>query len=191
VERLILASASPRRAELLRNLGVAFEVIPAGIDETVEADLSPQEMVKAVAGRKARDVGRRVDKGIVLAADTIVVQADRVMGKPSDRDEAVCMLNSLSGKTHRVYTGVTVLSCPDGREVRACECTVVKFRQLPGRLISDYVDTGEPFDKAGGYGIQGYGAFLIEAIYGCYYNVVGLPLARVNQLLESFGCAFL
>lgn len=183
---IILASGSPRRRQLLEQLGLSFTVQSSDVDESVEPGLSPAAMVEQLSLRKGQAVAERVGPdSLVLAADTVVALGDAVLGKPQDRAKAVSMLTSLSGKTHQVYTGVTLLG--GGRRVTEHETTAVTFRSLSREEIVAYVDTGEPMDKAGAYGIQGYGALLVERLEGDYFNVMGLPLCRLGRMLAAFG----
>lgn len=182
---LILASASPRRASLLRQIGIPFEVVPSDVSEDVTLSPEPKEHALELARRKARDVaGRRAD-GIILGADTVVVLDGEILGKPHGADEAVQMLRKLSGRWHEVITAVVLLDPSKGGSHEAVEVTRVKFRDLSGEEVEEYVASGESMDKAGAYGIQGMGAVLVERIEGCYFNVVGLPLARLVEMLRG------
>lgn len=183
---LILASSSPRRQELLRQIGLHFAVIPSKLEEKT-AERNPAKRVKALALAKAQEVAERTGHGLVLGADTIVVNGGRILGKPGSSAEAAAMLRILSGRTHRVYTGIALVDAATGRSRAVTECTLVKFRSLSEREIEAYVASGEPLDKAGAYGIQGHAAVFISGIKGCYSNVVGLPLSRFWQLLQDFS----
>jgi len=183
--QIVLASSSPRRQELLRQVGVSFVIDAPEVDEHVREPLAPANLVEQLALRKARTVARRHPGRIVLGADTIVVVDGEVLGKPADRADAVAMLERLSGRSHQVLTGVAVVQ--DGRELVEHEETVVRFAPLTREQVEWYVSTGEPMDKAGAYGIQGRAAALISGISGDYYNVVGLPLYRTIQMLSQFG----
>jgi septum formation protein len=187
--RLILASQSPRRQELLRVLGWPFDVIPSGVDESSSpTDLAPPELARWLAEQKAEDVARRYPGAFVIGADTIVVLGDRVMGKPADADDARRMLRSLSNATHRVITAIALRRAgpePLGRsEVVSTEVT---FRPLTENEIEAYLLTGEPMDKAGAYAIQGVGSLLVTGVRGDYPNIVGLPMVRLAELLRSVG----
>ena len=184
---IILASNSPRRRELLAQIGIRdFQILSPDVDETVEPDLSPARMVEELSLRKARAAaGRAGAEDLIIAADTVVALDGRVLGKPRDQGEAFAMLSALSGREHRVYTGVTVLG--GGRAATEHEETAVAFRALTPEEIRDYIATGEPMDKAGAYGIQGVGALLVQGIRGDYCNVVGLPLFRLGRMLSGFG----
>lgn len=176
---LILASTSPRRSYLLRQIGLEFDVRPSHIDENLPDTMSPEEHVSILSARKAEEVASHVAHGIILGADTIVVLDDAILNKPISPDEAVRMLTLLSGRKHEVFTGITLIDVPSHRREQAIEKTDVWFRSLDPEEIRMYVQTGSPMDKAGAYGIQDdYGAVFVEKIHGCFYNVVGLPLSR-------------
>jgi septum formation protein len=185
MRRLILASASPRRRELLTQAGFAFEVRPADVNEDLHREEDPICYVVRLARDKARKAYQQVREpsAIVLGADTTVTLDGRILSKPEDSSDAIRMLRMLSGRTHRVITGVAITTA-SGTEV-AAEVTGVQFRRLLDEEIADYVATGEPMDKAGAYGIQGYAARWIPRIEGCYFNVVGLPLALACSMLEE------
>ena len=188
---IILASQSPRRRQLLEQIGLDhFIVRPARGEEVMGPALSPAQLVEELSRQKAREVAGASDPGdLVIAADTVVAIDGRVLGKPHDREEACAMLSALSGREHTVYTGVTV--CRDDRMLTQHEATQVRFRSLSPREIQAYVDSGEPMDKAGAYGVQELGALLVEGIRGDYFNVVGLPLCRLGQMLSQFGVELL
>ncbi len=188
---LVLASASPRRAELLRQVGIAFEVRISDVAEDGDAPgVDPAAVVELHARQKALDVAAGAPGRLVLGADTVVVLDGRVLGKPGDADEAREMLRALSGRTHEVITGVA-LARQDGAEAEVLALehvrTKVTFRDLREAEIEAYVAGGEPMDKAGAYGIQGRGALLVRKIEGCYSNVVGLPLSRTWEMLTALG----
>jgi septum formation protein len=185
--QIILASTSPRRRELLTHAGISFIVESADVDERVLAGETPEEHTARLALEKARVVARRRGKGIVLAADTVVVIDRKILGKPADRQDALRMLTLLSGRKHRVVTAVAVLDAGKGRMATRHSKTGVWFRKLSRREIDAYVATGEPLDKAGAYGIQERGGLLVERIDGCYFNVVGLPISLVGAMLAEFG----
>lgn len=189
---LVLASASPRREALLHLIGLPFLVMSSGVEEETQAGeaVDPGQFVQRAAARKAEAVAKKVKDGVVLGADTVVVIGGRMLGKPRDAEDAAQMLRLLSGATHEVYTGLALVQVADGkrqREVLGQEVTRVTFRALSEQDIAAYVATGEPMDKAGAYAIQGRGAVLVSRIEGCYYNVVGLPLTRLVQMLASMG----
>lgn len=182
--RFVLASQSPRRNDLLQLLRVPFVVRPADIDEAMDATLPPLQEVARVSRLKAEATPREPDD-VVIAADTIVVLDGKVLGKPADREDAIGMLRSLSGRDHQVMTGMTVLR--DSRAITHTEITDVHFRPLTEAEILSYVETGEPMDKAGAYGIQGFAAPFVEAIRGDYYNVMGLPVCKLWQMLQEIA----
>ena len=187
MRKIILASASPRRAALLTQLGLPFTVLASGIAEDEKQEIEPCRLAERLALDKAHAVARQVDNGIVIGADTIVCIDNQVLGKPRDRIDAVEMLRLLSGRTHHVLTGLALIGRPEGRILTHVESTRVVIRELRTGEIDWYVDSGEPYDKAGGYGIQGRAAVFVDSLEGCYFNVVGLPLAALWQLLGSFG----
>ena len=185
--KIILASQSPRRKELLERMGIRdFETISPNVDESAFRGLPPEELVRRLSAEKAAAVaGKAGEDAIVIAADTVVALEGAVLGKPADELDAFKMLSALSGVRHQVYTGVTV--CRGGEKQTAHEVTDVTFRELSEEEIEHYIATGEPMDKAGAYGIQGYGALLIQGISGDYYNVMGLPVCRLSGMLSRFG----
>jgi len=187
---LILASRSPRRLALLSQIGLSPRVVSCDIPEDFDATHSPAENAQHLARKKAECVAKNVAEGIVLGADTIVVIDGVILGKPVDDADAMRMLSLLGGRTHTVYTGFALIDRPSGQCVGGVEATQVTFRTIPRKEIEEYVRGGSPMDKAGAYGIQDdYGAVFVTRLEGCYYNVVGLPLARVflelQKLLES------
>lgn len=184
---IILASQSPRRRELLAQMGVPqFEVVPALGEEIASPGLSPAQLVEVLSRQKAEEVAVQAGPDdVVIAADTVVAVDGAVLGKPRDPADAARMLSLLSGRAHTVYTGVTVRRGTFSRT--AHEATQVRFRPLTQSEISAYIATGEPMDKAGAYGIQGYGALLVERIEGDYFNVMGLPVCRLGRMLAGMG----
>jgi nucleoside triphosphate pyrophosphatase len=186
--KLILASASPRRAQILRDAGISFSVLSSAVDETPYADETPQQMVQRLANAKADLVSARaVGPAILIAADTVVVVDGQVLGKPRSTDDASRMLQLFSGRTHAVVTGVSLIRLPEMDRRQFVETTLVTFAPLSRDEISRYLATEEPFDKAGAYAIQGYAGRYIPRIEGCYFNVVGLPLARLVSTLQELG----
>lgn len=188
---IILASGSPRRSELLKQIGVEFVVKTSDADESYAADASPENIVAELSSRKAYAVFDEVlpiKDTVIIAADTIVVHKGEILGKPKDRNNAFNMLKSLSDDVHQVYTGVTMLYYVNNKITFETfyECTDVYFYKLNDDEINKYVDTWEPMDKAGGYGIQGKGAILVKKIDGDYYSVVGLPIAKVYNSLKIY-----
>lgn len=184
---LILASASPRRRLLLRQIGLEFSIHPSHADESLDSSIPPAEHVSILAERKALDVARFYDDAVIVGADTIVVLDGEIITKPSSVDDAVRKLSALSGNRHEVYTGFTIMHSSGNGAETSFERTEVWFRALDKDEIEKYVASGSPMDKAGGYGIQDdFGAVFIERINGDYYNVVGLPLCRFYVTLRSF-----
>jgi len=184
-QNLILASSSPRRKELLENLHLTFEVFSCHVDESFDPALTPGEIVRELSSRKAKAVSEFHPSSFIIGADTVVVLEGVVLGKPKDRTEAYSMLQSLSGKTHSVYTGVAIIA-PD-TEIQFHVKTDVVFWELSDDEISAYIDTGEPFDKAGAYGIQGLGSVFVKEIYGDYFAVVGLPVSKTVREMRNAG----
>jgi septum formation protein len=184
---VILASNSPRRRELLEELGISFSVDPSDVDEGVLPGEAPEAYAARVALDKAQVAAGRAREGIVIAADTIVVLGEAILGKPADARNAGQMLAALSGHEHRVITALVVMNASSGRTTVRTSITKVWFKDLSDREITDYIATGEPLDKAGAYGIQGKGALLVERIEGCFSNVVGLPLSLLLEMLREFG----
>ena len=181
---LLLASSSPRRSELLTMAGYEFTVVPANVSETFLHGTPPMQIVEQLSTRKAQNVAKLHPDATVLAADTVVVFKGRILGKPKDDEMAKAMLKLLSGNVYQVYTGYTVIS---GKKfLCGHECTSVEFYALTQGEIDAYVATGEPSDKAGAYGIQGRGALFVKRINGDFYNIVGLPVAKIHRILEGF-----
>ena len=181
---IILASASPRRRELLALAGVDFAVKVADVEEVIPENASPDEVVKSLAIQKASAVAQENPDSIVIGSDTVVALDGVILGKPRDEEDAVRMLKTLSGRSHTVYTGVAIIH--GEKTSNFCEATEVVFNSLTDEEIRNYVDTKEPMDKAGAYGVQGKGCVLVEKIVGDYFNVVGLPVSRVYRELKSF-----
>lgn len=184
---IVLASASPRRKELLEQVGLKFEVEPSNYVEEMSPRLKPYELAKAISREKALAVASKRRNAIVVAADTFIVFRDKVMGKPKSEAEAKEMLMALSGKTHSVITGFTVLDTADDRIVSKSVETRIHVKRLTPEEVDAYVASGEPLDKAGAYGIQGLGAVLVDRIEGDYFNVMGLPLSALAESLKEFG----
>lgn len=186
--KIVLASKSPRRRELLSNLGLDFEVIESNVEEFSNEKL-PSRYVMDLSFNKAMLVAKRLkEEAIVIGADTIVVIEDKVLEKPKNRDEAYIMLKSLQGRVHTVYTGITIVRTIDLKYVSDFEETKVWIKKLQDEEIFNYIDTGECYDKAGAYAIQGFGAIIVEKIAGDYFNVVGLPISKLFDILKrEFG----
>lgn len=194
ISQLVLASSSPRRKELVASLGLSLPVyiLSSDADETVEADWSPSQIVEQLSLRKANaTIAMLKDQhaettSLVIGADTIVVVDGDVLGKPKDRDDAFSMLKRLQGRSHEVYTGVACVRTVNGQALVAHRMTKVNMKPLSDERINRYIATGEPDDKAGSYGIQGYGATIVDRIEGCYFNVVGLPLSLLSDMLATY-----
>ncbi|WP_079910025.1 nucleoside triphosphate pyrophosphatase [Paenibacillus sp. 32352] len=191
---LILASSSPRRQELIKSLQLPYEIRVSDVNEDTEPGLKPEEIVEQLSSRKAAAVcemykqERRTD-GIVIGSDTIVVIDGEVLGKPKDKQDAFSMLNRLQGRWHQVYSGVACIDLASDRQEVSHHVTSVYMKPLTATQIERYIDTGEPMDKAGSYAIQGLGATMIERIEGDYFNVVGLPVSLLSDLLARMGIA--
>lgn len=187
--QIVLASASPRRRELLAQVGIRCTVIPSGADETLLPGETPEQHVLRLALEKAQEVARRPDSPgrWFIGSDTIVLRDATILGKPADAAEAAEMLRSLSGRSHQVLSAFAIFDRESGRCRSEAVTTLVHFKQLTAREIAGYIASGEPFDKAGSYAIQGIGAFMVPAIEGSYSNVVGLPVAQVVAALEELG----
>lgn len=185
MKTVVLASASPRRSAILSQLCVPFRIEPSSYEENGSA-ISPEERPLRFAEGKALDVSRKFPDEFVLGFDTLVFLDDRALGKPTDRADALSMLRSLNGRSHKVVSGIALAR---GGKILASDVeeTAVKFRHVSERELERYVDSGEPMDKAGAYVIQGLGAGLVESIDGCFYNVVGLPVAKTLTLIENLG----
>ncbi|TVX87252.1 Maf family protein [Paenibacillus agilis] len=188
---LVLASTSPRRQELIHTLQLPVEVEPSNEDETVDIHWAPYETVEQLALRKANSVARarraRGEGGLVIGADTIVVLRDTILGKPENEADAFRMLSALQNEVHEVYTGVAIIDALTGVELVRHRKTAVWMRPLNPEQITRYIASGEPMDKAGSYGIQGLGAALVDRIEGCYFNVVGLPISLLADMLKVYG----
>lgn len=185
MKNYILASASPRRRELLSELGIIPTVCPTDADETIKEKVSPDRFVEILSKRKADAyTGSLSEKDILIAADTVVALEDEILGKPQDRQDAFDMLRRLSGSTHSVFTGITVKT--KDSSVTACDETKVSFREMTDTEIWEYVDSGDPMDKAGAYGIQGEAGKFVSSIDGSLNNVIGLPTELLKEILEDF-----
>lgn len=186
---LILASRSPRRIQLLRQIGLNPTVMPCDIPEPFDSTRTPEENAASLALQKALCIAEKVGEGVIIGADTIVILDGEMLGKPESPADAVRMLGMLSGRTHSVVTGFALVERPSGRHMTGTERTEVTFRRLPREEIEEYVRGGSPLDKAGAYGIQDdYGAVFVTRVEGCFYNVVGLPLSKLHTALRKF-CA--
>jgi septum formation protein len=185
-EKIILATTSPRRKELAKQMGLDFEIIPSNYEEDMGMKLPPKELAKTLAYGKAKDVAKKCE-GIIIGADTFVVQNGKKMGKPKSEQEAFKMLKSFSNKTHKVYTGIAIINNKTGKEITDCEVTSIKFGKMSDEEIKKYIKTKEPMDKAGAYAIQGLGSIFIEKINGCYHNIAGLPIHLTHKNLKKLG----
>lgn len=191
--KVILASKSPRRVEILEKIVKEFEVVQLNFDEnTIDFKGDIEKYVKDLSRNKAIEVSKRLNEpSIVIAADTVVFQDGKVLEKPKNEEDAFSMLSSLSGNTHKVYSGICLINTYDDTVVTDCDCTEVRFSELNPRQIRNYINSGEPMDKAGAYGIQGLGGAFVEGIKGCYYNVMGLPLNKLYKALENYDITIL
>lgn len=185
---IILASASPRRKEILGNTNAKFTVIKSEIDEVILDHEHPKQVVMRLAFEKCIDIASKHKEDLVIGADTVVVLDDVILGKPKDEEDAYNMLKRLSGKTHQVITGISLINLDANKKIIDYVVSNVKFKDLSEEDIKDYIHTKESLDKAGAYGIQGYGALLVEEIQGDYFNIVGLPISRLSDMLRKhFG----
>ncbi|HGH1674559.1 TPA: Maf-like protein [Clostridium perfringens] len=191
--KVILASKSPRIVEILEKIVKEFEVVQSNFDEnTIDFKGDIEKYVKDLSRNKAIEVSKRLNEpSIVIAADTVVFQDGKVLEKPKNEEDAFSMLSSLSGNTHKVYSGICLINTYDDTVVTDCDCTEVRFSELNPRQIRNYINSGEPMDKAGAYGIQGLGGAFVEGIKGCYYNVMGLPLNKLYKALENYDITIL
>ena len=187
MRKIILASASPRRKELLEKIGLKFEVDASDGEEKIDLGLEPGAIVRQLSIDKAKSVAARHPDTVIIAADTIGVIGKKILGKPHTANEAAKMLREISGKSHLVITGFTLLDTANNRMFTGTVSTVVHIKKLTGEEIEAYVKTGEPLDKAGAYAIQGLGAVIVEKIEGDYYNVMGLPLNALTEAMKDFG----
>lgn len=185
--KIVLASASPRRKDLLENLGIKFKIVVASCDETIDDGIGPGDAVMLLSLKKAAAAGKAIEgeNALVIGADTVVVFENEILTKPKDEEDAFNMLKKLSGKVHSVMTGITVLRTSDAKCETVYEETKVSFKKITDEEIKSYIKTFEPMDKAGSYGIQGIGSMFIEKIEGDYFNVVGLPVCRLCDLLKN------
>ena len=182
---IILASASPRRKEILENTNVKFKIMSSMIEELTLDNESPCQMVMRLAFEKGMDVASRQKSDLIISADTIVVLDDIILGKPKDEIQAREMIRSLSGRSHQVITGISLINLDNNKKIIDYVISNVKFKSLSEQDINDYIATKESLDKAGAYGIQGYGALLVDEIQGDYFNIVGLPISRLSDLLKK------
>jgi septum formation protein len=189
--KIILASSSPRRADILNSIGLTFDTVPAQILEKPHPDEAPADYIMRLARAKVMAVARKTDYGLVIGADTIVVLDGRIIEKPADESDADRILRLLAGRWHAVMTGVSLYDAQSKSEVADYDKTLVRFAQLSDREIAWYIASGEPMDKAGAYAIQGLGAIFVDEIAGNYHNVVGLPVPLVYRLARRLGYSFI
>ncbi len=185
--KILLASTSPRRASLLDLLRLDFEVVPPKIDEAHRPEEGPEDYVQRLALEKAQAVMEQGHNGLILGADTVVVLDGKIIGKPKDKDDAFVIIKRLAGRIHMVYTGLALYEPKQDIEIVDYAKTMVKMSALKNHEVENYIETREPLDKAGAYGIQGIGGSLIEEVKGCYFNVVGLPLSLLRRMLNDLG----
>ncbi|NLL81498.1 MAG: septum formation inhibitor Maf [Tissierellia bacterium] len=186
MKRIVLASGSPRRREILEKFNIDLIIEKANVDERINEGERPEQIAMSLSLIKALDVGKKFPKDIIIAADTIVVLDGIILGKPKDKEDAFYMLDMLSDRVHEVITGIALIKEDENLKIIDYEKTKVKFRKLTDNLINRYINTDEPFDKAGAYAIQGIGQILVENIEGCYFNVVGLPLTKIDKLMNKY-----
>lgn len=191
MRKIILASASPRRKQLLKQLGLEFEVVPSDVEETLNPRLKPRHQAEELALQKAQEVAKNFDDAIIIGADTLVALGDEILGKPKDINDAKRMLKKLRGRQHTVITGFVLIDTTNNRTIIKSVETKVWFRKVEPKEIASYVEKDEPFDKAGAYGIQGLGALFIEKIEGEYSGTVGLPLYTLGKELKKLGVSIL
>lgn len=187
MQKVILASGSPRRKELLEKLGIEFIVEPSGYEEDMGMSMSPKDLAKQLSSGKAKDIAQNYTDALVIGADTLIAFSGKVLGKPHTEDKAIETLKELSGREHSVITGYTIIDTKTGKVVSDAIETKVYFRNLTEEEIKAYVATGEPLDKAGSYAIQGKGVLFVDKIEGDYNNVIGLPLTQIALALKDFG----
>ncbi|MCF8000254.1 MAG: Maf family protein [Halanaerobiales bacterium] len=185
--KVILASSSNRRKELLNRLGIKFTTMPSNLDESGYDKESPDNLVKQISLDKASKVAGFVEDALIIAADTIVVFNDEILGKPVDEEDAFKMIKLLNNTNHKVYTGLAIISADDKMHYLDYDLTEVSMRKIDDDEIERYIKTGEPMDKAGAYGIQGKGGVFVEKIFGSYFTVMGLPIHKLSLALKSFG----
>ena len=185
--KIVLASKSPRRKQLLEQIGLKFEIKESEYEEDMQANKDPIELAKFLAFKKAEEVAKNYDDSIVIGADCFIIYQGKSVGKPKNKAEAKEMLKQFSGKEHKVVTGFAIVDTKTDKVIKDCGEAKVKFKELNDKEINDYIATGEPLDKAGAYGIHNRGAVLIESISGDYYSVVGLPLNKIYLALQKLG----
>jgi septum formation protein len=188
MKKIVLASSSERRAQLLKQIGlVNFIIDPSNIEEVMDENISPSELVQKLALEKAKDVAARYPDAIIIGADTFIVQGKKYLGKPKDTADAKKILSSFSGKSHKALSGFALIDTKEGKIITGYDVAKVFFRKLTEKEIDDYITTGEPLDKAGAYGYMHRGAVLIEKVEGDFYSVIGLPIAKIHVELKKLG----
>ncbi|OGH99386.1 MAG: septum formation protein Maf [Candidatus Melainabacteria bacterium GWA2_34_9] len=191
-KKIILASASPRRKELLKSMGLEFEVIPSEIEENIENESFSPKLIENLAAEKAADVAKRTNfTAIVIGSDTVVVINNKILGKPKDKKDAFIMLKMLSGNTHQVISAIAVIDTETRKILKDSVVSDVTFKQLSDEEINAYIETGEPMDKAGAYAIQGFAGMFVKSINGCYSNIVGISVFKLAEMLKEFGVKLL
>jgi len=191
-KKIILASASPRRKELLKSIGLEFDVIPSQIEENIDNENFSPELIENLACEKAQDIAEKTDyPAIVIGSDTVVVIDNRILGKPHDENDAFDMLKMLSGKTHQVISAIAVIDTAENKILKSHVISEVSFKELSDEDIKAYIKTKEPMDKAGAYAIQGYAGMFVKSITGCYSNIVGISVFRLAQMLKDMGVKIL
>ena len=192
MRKIVLASASPRRKQLLEELNINFEVHKSNADEIMDSQMHPSKLVMENAYRKASDIAKKFKKQdcVTIGSDTVVVFDSKVMGKPESKEDAFKMLSNLSNTTHQVYSGISIVDCLNDNYIIEYAVTDVTMWDFNEEIIRNYISTGEPLDKAGSYGIQGKGRLLVKSINGCYFNVVGLPITLLAKSLINFNINF-
>jgi septum formation protein len=187
MKNIILASASPRRKELLEKIGLKFDVEPSDYEEDISPGIEPHKLAKSLSLKKAELVAKNYENALVIAADTFIVINDEVLGKPLTENEARRMLRTINGRQHSVITGFTIIDTGNSKAITRSLETKVHIKKLTSKEIDSYVESKEPLDKAGAYAIQGLGSVIVEKIEGDYFNVIGLPLSAVVESLKEFG----
>ena len=191
-KKIVLASASPRRNDLLKTMGLEFEIIPSQVEENIEDEIFSVELIENLAFEKAQDVAGKINfPSIVIGSDTVVVINNKILGKPKDKDDASNMLKMLSGNTHQVISAIAVIDTETGKALKDSVISDVTFKQLSDEEINAYIESGEPMDKAGAYAIQGLAGMFVKSINGCYSNIVGISVFRLAEMLKEFGVKLL
>jgi len=191
MKKIILASTSPRRKAILKQLGLHFDVVASNYKEKINYNIEPHKLAQKLSQRKAKSVADKHQNAIIIAADTLVVANKEIIGKPKDVNDAKRILKLLSGKKHRIITGFTIINRQSRKTITKSVETIVYFKKLTEKEIDDYIETGEPLDKGGAYGIQEKGALFVEKIEGDYFNIVGLPVYELAKELKKFGVKIL